>query len=144
MNKWDTRFMRLANEVASWSKDPSTQVGAVLVSPDRRVILPGYNGFPAALSDDRTLLADRETRIGLSLHAEHNAVLFAARDLAGYTIYVSQQPCVACLRMLVQARVARVVCPEAPPEFAARWGMEGAAYRVLEQHIDMVFVDDGT
>ena len=44
-SKWDVRFMRMAHEVASWSKDPSTKVGCVLVK-DRKIISMGYNGFP--------------------------------------------------------------------------------------------------
>ena len=50
LNKWDERFVRIAFEVATWSKDPGTKVGAVLVA-DRRIIASGYNGFPQGIED---------------------------------------------------------------------------------------------
>ena len=51
MSKWDSRFMDLARLVASWSKDPSTQVGAVIVDQDKRIVSTGVNGFPRCVND---------------------------------------------------------------------------------------------
>lgn len=51
MSKWDSRFMDLARLVAGWSKDPSTQVGAVIVDPDKRIVSTGFNGFPRCVND---------------------------------------------------------------------------------------------
>ena len=53
------KFLSLAREVSTWSKDPSTQVGAVLVRPDRTVAGIGFNGFPRGIYDDPELLNDR-------------------------------------------------------------------------------------
>ena len=56
---WDKRFLNLATEVASWSKDPSTQAGAVIVGPDKRIISVGFNGFPMGMPDTSALYEDR-------------------------------------------------------------------------------------
>jgi deoxycytidylate deaminase len=65
---WDARFMALAEHVAGWSKDPSTKVGAVIVSPDRRQLTTGYNGFPQGIADD----ARHEVRAGRPRRAERD------------------------------------------------------------------------
>ena len=49
--KWDRRFLALAEHVADWSKDPSTKTGAVIVRPDRTIASMGYNGFPRGMAD---------------------------------------------------------------------------------------------
>ena len=56
---WDSRFLRIAQEVSTWSKDPSTKVGAVIVDNRNRVVSMGYNGFPQRVADDERL-DDRE------------------------------------------------------------------------------------
>jgi len=77
MSKWDSRFMDLARLVASWSKDPSTQVGAVIVDQDKRIVSTGFNGFPRCVNDSPV---DREVKLLRTIHAEENALLFARRD----------------------------------------------------------------
>lgn len=131
MTPWDAHFLSIARLWSTRSKDPSTRVGALLVSPDRRLSIAGYNGFPAAVADRPDLLADRSVRIALTLHAELNAILQARRSLVGWTCYVTVQPCPQCLAALVQERVARVVCPRAPADLAERWGMDTPAYQLL-------------
>ena len=64
-SKWDKRFMQMAKFVASWSKDPSTQVGSIAVR-NRTVIAQGYNGFPRGINDTTTRL-DNRTEKYLSL-----------------------------------------------------------------------------
>lgn len=109
--EWDRRFLRLAGEVAGWSKDPSTKVGAVAVR-DRRVLATGYNGFPARMCDDGRL-NDRAAKLARIVHAEQNVIAWAAREgvsLAGATLYVTPlHPCPECAKMIVQAGFARVV-----------------------------------
>lgn len=121
MNKWDDRFMTMAEMVATWSRDPSTKVGAVIVDPARkRVVSMGYNGLPRGVEDDPLLLADRPTRLALTVHAELNSLLHAREPLDGYTIYVSPlHPCSHCAASLIQAGIKRVVYRQ--PKFAARW-----------------------
>jgi dCMP deaminase len=113
LNKWDERFIRLAFEVASWSKDPGTKVGAVLVD-DRRIIATGYNGFPQNIEDTIERYSNRELKLAYTVHAEVNAILNAAKNGAktkNSTLYVTFPPCVNCATSVVQAGVSMVVCP---------------------------------
>jgi dCMP deaminase len=109
MTKWDTRFLDLAAHIAGWSKDPSSQVGAVLVNPDRQVVGMGYNGFPRGTSDDPALYADRPTKYLRVVHAEVNAVLNATGATRGATAYVTHPCCAQCMALLIQAGVSRIV-----------------------------------
>ncbi len=134
MPNWDKRFLKEAKEVSKWSKDSSTQVGCILVRPDRRsIVATGYNGLPRGCDDNveshperHTRPADGGNKYAWYEHAERNAIYNAAYDgvsTAGCTAYVtSSLPCVDCARALVQAGIKRVVW-ELPndPEFAARW-----------------------
>ena len=79
LNKWDQRFMDLAQLVSTWSKDPSTKTGAVLVSPDKKDVILGFNGFPSRMSDAPELYANREVKYSRVVHCEVNAVLHARR-----------------------------------------------------------------
>lgn len=121
MTKWDTRFIDLAKLVASWSKDPSTQVGAVIVDKDKRIVSTGFNGFPQGVDDEAT---DRDIKLLRTIHAEENALLFARRDVTGMTVYVTRPPCARCAAKLIQSGVSRVVYPLPPVDFAERWGDE--------------------
>ena len=60
--KWDLRFLNLAQHIAEWSKDPSTKVGAIIASPDNKVISMGFNGFPQSMSDSAECLNNREEK----------------------------------------------------------------------------------
>ena len=119
MNKWDQRFLDLARHVATWSKDPGTKVGAVIVRPDKTVASVGYNGFPRGVEDDQVALDDRENKLSRTVHAEMNAILNCADRPAGYTLYVwPMAPCDRCSPHIIQAGISRVVSPANPPE---RW-----------------------
>ena len=111
IEKWDFRFLSLANTISSWSKDPSTRVGAVIVDDLRRIVSVGYNGLPRGLKDSQNFLGDRELKYKVILHAEENAILEAERDrLFGATIYLYPfLPCSHCASRLIQAGVKRVV-----------------------------------
>jgi dCMP deaminase len=122
MPKWDLRFLELAKQVASWSKDPSTQTGAVLVSPDKKDVILGFNGFPSQITDDYRLTV-REEKYELIVHCEMNAVLNAKRDVSGYTLYTYPfLSCTRCAVHMLQAGITRFVAPEIPPELEERWG----------------------
>lgn len=123
-NKWWGRFLAMADLVASWSKDPSTQVGAVIADHNQRIVSLGFNGLPRGVRDDERLL-DRETKYKMVLHAESNAILFATgASLADCTIYVTRPPCAQCAAMIIQKGIKRVVCKEPPTEFSQRWGKD--------------------
>jgi dCMP deaminase len=110
--KWIERFINLAAQVGSWSKDPSSQVGAVIIRPDRSVASVGFNGLPRAVCDDRARLADRETKLLYTVHAELNAILAAREPLHGCSIVVYPfQPCAQCAAAIIQAGISEVICP---------------------------------
>ena len=122
--KWDRRFLDLAALLASWSKDPSTQVGAVIVHPvTHRIIQATLNGLPHGFPDDRGILEDREAKYACMIHAEENALLFAKEPLVGMTIYTYPvAPCGRCAAKLLQMGIARAVAPlVAPATFEERW-----------------------
>jgi dCMP deaminase len=122
--KWDRRFLDMAQLVSTWSKDPSTKVGAVLVRDDRTVISIGYNGFPRHMPDDESQYADRETKYSRILHAEVNAMINAREPIHGSTLYIWPfLPCDRCFVQLAQAGIWTVIAPridETHPAFH-RW-----------------------
>lgn len=121
MDKWDERFIKFAKEVASWSKDPSTKVGCVIVDPEtQRVLGTGFNGFPRFMSDAQELYSDRDTKYSRTLHAELNAVLFAPRT-EGMTAYVTHPPCTNCALVLIQSGISRVVAKSPSNDLLSRW-----------------------
>ena len=122
LDKWDLRFFKLAQEVRSWSKDPGTKVGCVLVK-DKRILATGYNGFPANLSDSLELYNKRDYKLAITVHAECNALFNAAKngvDVSGCIAYVTFPPCSQCAAALIQSGVKTVVCPN-PLDGPVRW-----------------------
>jgi dCMP deaminase len=106
--KWDKRFLDLAKLVSTWSKDPSTKTGAVLVSPDRKQVILGYNGYPSVLLD--TGYEDRNEKLEKIIHCEMNAILIAKRDLTSYTLYTYPfLSCNRCAVHVIQSGIMRVV-----------------------------------
>ena len=122
MNKWDQRFLGLAQHVSSWSKDPSTKVGAVIADSYNRVLSLGFNGFPVGVNDAPGRLNDRQTKYQMVVHAELNAVLFAQSSqlqLADATLYTYPfPPCTNCAGAIIQSGIKRIVSYSDVPE---RW-----------------------
>jgi dCMP deaminase len=121
--KWDLRFLELAKHIAAWSKDPSTQVGCVVVGADREIRSTGFNGLPRGIEDSYERLHDRNLKYPLICHAEENAIMHAARvgvPLRDCRAYVTWPPCTRCARSLVQAGVREVVYP-AGLDIPDRW-----------------------
>lgn len=111
--KWDQRFLDLAAHIGSWSKDPSTQVGAVIVRPDRTIASVGYNGFPRGVDDTYTTRDDKLLR---TVHAEMNAILSATERLDGCSVYVYPLcPCANCAAAIIQSGITTVVHPAMKP-----------------------------
>ena len=109
LKKWDLRFLEMSELVSSWSKDPSTKVGSVIVDNDRRVISLGYNGFPKGVADNDRL-NDREEKYKIVVHAERNALLFANTNVKNCSIFTYPfMPCPICAGMIIQSGISRVV-----------------------------------
>lgn len=114
---WDEFFIGIAKLSAGRSKDPSTQVGACIVSKENRILSIGYNGTPNHFDDDefpwnREGNHINETKYPYVCHAELNAILNYAgsrRDLIGSKIYVDLFPCNECAKAIIQAGISEVV-----------------------------------
>tara|TARA_B100000686_G_scaffold353406_1_gene458896 strand:- start:1322 stop:1759 length:438 start_codon:yes stop_codon:yes gene_type:complete len=123
MTDWDKRFLKLAKHISKWSKDPSTQVGCVVVGPDRELRSTGFNGLPRGIEDNDQRLNNREIKYPLICHAEENAIMHAARigmSLKDCTAYVTWPPCTRCARSLIQAGISTIVYPK-DIEIPDRW-----------------------
>ncbi len=143
MSKWDARFLRLAREISTWSKDRSTRVGAVIVGADKTPGPYGFNGFPRAVDDEAAERHTRPQKYKWTEHAERNAIYNAARvgvALKGCTIYVTHLPCTDCARAIVQVGIDRVVVDSASltdAGFAERWSEDE---RITKDMLDEVGV----
>ena len=114
LTKWDKRFLRLAREVSTWSKDPRSQVGCV-IAQNKRELSVGYNGFPECVEDCPEWYENRELKLSLVIHAEMNALnkVEQASDLIGATIYVWPfPPCGECAKHIVARGITRIVAPK--------------------------------
>ena len=108
---WDEYFMGIAMLAAKRSKDPNTQVGACIVSPENIIISTGYNGMPKGCSDDEYPWEreGEQTKYPYVVHAELNAVLNAnGRDLRGSRLYVALFPCNECAKAIIPSGVKEV------------------------------------
>lgn len=111
---WDEYFMGVAELSAMRSKDPSTQVGACIVSKDNKIMSVGYNGMPKACSDDE-FPWDREgnaldTKYFFVCHAELNAILnYRGGSLEGSKIYTTLFPCNECAKAIIQSGVSEII-----------------------------------
>lgn len=137
---WTARFLEAAALIGSWSKDPSTKVGVVIVRPDRTIASVGYNGFPRGTDDYHQLLNDRETKLRRTVHAEINAIVTAREPLHDCTLYITPlHPCASCAGVIIQAGIKRVVAklakdphPSWADDFAAAARMFKEAGVVIE------------
>ena len=113
---WDEYFMAIAKLSAMRSKDPSTQVGACIVSNDNRILSIGYNGAPNGFSDDEFIWSregsNLETKYPYVCHAELNAILNyrgSKKDLENAKIYVDLFPCNECAKIIIQSGIKEVI-----------------------------------
>ena len=141
MDKWDARFMEMAEVIAGWAScyQQDRKIGAVIVK-DKRILTTGYNSAPAGIKtcvERGECLRDRlgipsGTRHELcyAVHAEQNAIIQAARlgsSIDGATLYCTHQPCVLCAKMIVNAGITRVVYDQGyPDDFAVEMLREGS------------------
>lgn len=132
-DKWDIRFLDHAKQVAMWSKDPSTKVGAVIVNPEtKQIISSGYNGFPIGVNDSPSRYEDRLLKYKLVTHAEANAIVFAQKNLTNATLYCYPfMPCTSCAGLIIQSGIKRVVSYITLDDRTERWWEEHFQYTVL-------------
>jgi dCMP deaminase len=124
MNQWIKRYFNIAKETASWSKDPSRQIGAVIIGDKGQIKSQGYNGFPRGVKDTMERYNDRPTKYKYVCHAEANAVYNALHNgtsVLGDTIYVTGLPvCHECAKAVIQVGISKVVY-DTPIKSDAKW-----------------------
>lgn len=130
---WVKKYIELAKHIAQWSKDPSTQVGAVAVGNRGQILSQGFNGFPRGIADDERL-QDRPTKYKYIVHAEMNCIYNATLNgvgLDGSDLFVYGLPvCSDCAKGVIQVGVKRVfMCY--PEDMDDRWK------KSTDQSIDM-------
>lgn len=116
--KWKKRFLKLSKEISEWSKDPSTKVGAVIITEDRNIVSTGYNGFPRGIEDSSERLNDRETKYKLILHAEMNCImnaLYNGRSVKDCILFVhGLPPCSECTKSIIQSGIKKIITDSKP------------------------------
>jgi dCMP deaminase len=140
---WDKRFLELAELISTWSKDPSTKTGSVIVRPDKTIASVGFNGFPRGIEDKPELLTNREEKLKRVIHAELNAMLSARERLDGYTIYIwPLAVCSRCATHIIQAGIKKVVVRK--DSYSPRWEEENklAAELFKEAKVELVLLED--
>ncbi len=130
MDKWDSRFMKMADFIGSWSScyQENRQVGAVIVR-DKRIITTGYNGAPSGVKSckekgeclRKKLNIASGTRLEscYAVHAEQNAIAQAAKlgeSVDGATIYVTHQPCTICTKMIINSGIKKIIYRNGYPD----------------------------
>ena len=137
VNKWYKRYMDLAEQVSTWSKDPNTKVGAVIVGSKGQILTQGYNGFPRGIRDTPKRLNDRDRKLSLVVHAEMNAIFNATYNgvsLDGATLFVYGLPiCSECAKGIIQVGIAKVVIVKEKisirPHWEESWKMTQEMFR---------------
>ena len=129
-DKWDERFMALAETVGTWSScfQENRHVGAVVVKA-KHILTTGYNGAPAGIKScaekgcclrrQRNIASGTMQEVCYAVHAEQNAIIQAAKlgvSLEGATIYVTHQPCVICTRMIINSGIKTVIYKNGYPD----------------------------
>lgn len=120
--RWTNYFLSVAEASAKQSKDPNTQVGAVITDQYDRIVSTGFNGLPRGIKDSSKILNDREVKLMVMIHAEVNAILFARRDLSDCTLYSTHMPCSHCAALIIQTGIKKVIVgTESGKELTDRW-----------------------
>ena len=149
MDKWDARFMEMAEVIAGWAScyQKDRKIGAVIVK-NKRIVTTGYNGAPAGiktcvergecLRKKLGIASGTKHEICYAIHAEQNAIIQAAKlgsSIDGATLYCTHQPCVICAKMIVNSGITRVVYKHGyPDEFAVQMLTEGGV--LLERFVE--------
>lgn len=134
--KWTGRLLKMAKDVASWSKDESTKVGAVITTSDGRPVSWGFNGMPMGIDDTVPERHVRPYKYKWMCHAERNAMDLAPRDLTGCVMFVTFSPCSSCAQSIIHRGITTLVVDEdfTPEKMPERWQEDmGAAQEMLKE-----------
>ena len=135
MNKWSERYLNLAKEISTWSKDPSKKIGAVAVGSKGQVLSQGFNGFPRGIKDTDKRLNVREEKYRYVVHGEMNCIYNACHNgvsLDGATLYVYGLPvCSECAKGVIQVGIKKVIMQydEAVPTWEESYKITEAMFK---------------
>lgn len=130
MDKWDDRFMQMADVISSWAScyKQNRKIGAVIVK-NKRIMTTGYNGAPAGvktcvergecLREKLGIPSGTKHEICYATHAEQNAIIQAAKlgvSIDGATLYCTHQPCTICTKMIINSGIKKVIYREGYPD----------------------------
>lgn len=108
--KWKGRLLKMAKDIASWSKDTSTKVGAVITTKTGGPVSWGYNGMPMGIDDEIPERHERPEKYRWMCHAERNAMDLASRsDLSDCVMFVTFASCPNCAQSIIQRNIRTVV-----------------------------------
>ena len=142
---WGDRYINLAKEISTWSKDPSTKVGAVVIGNNGEVLSQGYNGFPRSIKDTPQRLKDREKKYNLVVHAEMNAICNASLNgvsLKGSTLYVYGLPiCNECAKGVIQVGIDKVIATR-PADYNKEWDESIKDAKALFKEAEVEYIID--
>lgn len=141
---WDEYFMEMAELTATRSTCLRRHVGAVIVK-DRHIIATGYNGAPrgiahcseigGCLREEMNIPSGERHELCRALHAEQNAIIQAAtlgQSIEDGDIYITNQPCVICAKMIINAGIKRIVVRDGYPDELAVKMLDEAGLKVVE------------
>ncbi|MDR0752041.1 MAG: dCMP deaminase family protein [Christensenellaceae bacterium] len=149
MDKWDFRFMQLAELVGTWSScyKSDRQVGAVIVR-DKRILTTGYNGAPSGLLNCKEKQLCMRTQLGIAsgtrqelcyaVHAEQNAIIQAARtgiSVHDAVLYCTHQPCSICAKIIINSGIKKIVYKHGYPD-------DFSCQMFLEAGVELIKYDD--
>ena len=142
---WGDRYISLAKEISTWSKDPSTKVGAVVIGNNGEVLSQGYNGFPRSIKDTPQRLKDSEKKYNLVVHAEMNAIYNASLNgvsLKGSTLYVYGLPiCNECAKGVIQVGIDKVIATR-PADYNKEWDESIKDAKALFKEAEVEYIID--
>ena len=141
--EWSNKYIRLAKEISTWSKDPSTKIGAVVVGADGQILSQGFNGFPRGIKDSEERLNNRERKYELVVHGEMNAIYNASLNgvsLKDSTIYVYGLPtCNECAKGIIQVGIKKVVAMR-PAKYNSDWDKSNKNAEALFKEAEVLYL----
>ena len=144
-NSWHIRYLKMAQEISTWSKDPSKKIGAVAVGSKGQILSQGYNGFPRGIDDTISRLMNRELKYKYVVHAEMNVIYnasYSGVSLADSTLYVYGLPvCSECAKGIIQVGISKVVLPKYDSDMLPRWKESWELSKALFNEADVEILE---
>ena len=142
---WGDKYIHLAKEISTWSKDPSTKVGAIVIGEHGQLLSQGYNGFPRGIKDSDERLNNRERKYEVVVHAEMNAIYNASLtgvSLKGATLYVYGLPiCNECAKGIIQVGIRKVIATR-PKIYNSQWDKSNKLAEELFSEAEVMYLID--